>query len=210
MANAALETIGAFSQLGMGKDTLCDYLVNKINKGRKKEWKRSAFASAVKKVFSESFEYDKTFIEEWKRKTDIPEGLKVTVRQALQKIGDGFREIKPDIWIDLALRGADKLIISDGRYLNEAKKIRQRNGVNVLIYRSGYLNQDTNLSEASLRPLLEHCSNIIPDGKIQHGTLVRYPDGLDDFDFFIRNDGDLESFYKKIDRLLVPYITSKL
>ena len=210
MANEHLETIGAFSQLGMGKDTLCDYLCKKLNKTKKKEWKRSAFANAVKNTFCESFGFTREFVEEWKRKEEKPEGFQLTVRQALQKIGDGFREVKKDIWIDIALKGNEKLVISDGRYLNEAKKIRQRNGVNILIYRAGYLNSDPNPSESTLKPILEHCNNIIPDGKIYHGTLVRYPDGLEDFDFFIRNDGTVEEFYKKIDKLLIPFIESKL
>ena len=210
MATEGLSIIGAHGQAGMGKDTLCDYLEKKLNKGRKKDWERTAFANAVKNNFCESFGYTREFVEEWKRKDEIPAGMKVTVRQALQKIGDGFREINPDIWIDIALRESGKLILSDGRYINEAKKIKEKNGVNILIYRTGFLNNDPNPSESSLRPLIEHCSNLIPDGKIYHGTLVRYPEGLDYYDIFLRNDGDLESFYKKIDKLVLPYLQAML
>jgi hypothetical protein len=210
MASTGLLSIAAFSQHSMGKDTLCDYVSSKLNKGKKKEWKRTAFADEVKNTFCKNFGYTRAFIEEWKRKDEIPEGLKVTVRQALQKIGDGFREINPDIWIDIALRSEEKIIISDGRYINEAKKVKERNGFNILIYRSNFLNSDPNRSEAELRPLLEHCNNIIPDGKIYHGTLVRYPEGLDHFDVFIRNSGDIKEFYAKIDKYVLPLIVDKL
>lgn len=205
-----LSLIAAHGQAGMGKDTLCDYIAKKLNKGKKKDWIRSAFANAVKDVFCQSFGYTRDFVEEWKRKDEVPAGLKVTVRQALQKIGDGFREINPEIWIDLALRNSGKLIISDGRYINEAKKVKESNGVNILIYRTGHLNNDPNPSEANLRPLIEHCANLIPDGRIYHGTLVRYPEGLDYYDMFLRNDGDLEAFYKKIDKFVIPFINERL
>jgi hypothetical protein len=210
MVAEGLNLIVAHGQANMGKDTLCDYLEKKLNKGRKKEWQRSAFANAVKDTFCSNFGYSREFVEEWKRKDEVPTGLQVPVRQALQKIGDGFREINPEIWIDVALRSNKKLIISDGRYINEAKKAKDKNGLNILIYRAGHLNSDPNPSEAQLKPLIEHCANLIPDGRIYHGTLVRYPDGLDYYDMFIRNDSDVESFYKKIDKLVVPYITSLL
>ena len=107
-----LSLIAAHGQAGMGKDTLCDYIAKKLNKGKKKEWIRTAFANAVKDVFCQSFGYTRDFVEEWKRKDEVPEGLKVTVRQALQKVGDGFREINPEIWIDLALRNSGKLLLA--------------------------------------------------------------------------------------------------
>lgn len=211
MNSAGLKTIAAFAQMGCGKDTMCDYLAKKLSKPKSKnKWQRGAFANAVKDTFCESFGFTREFVEEWKRKTEIPDGFQCTVRQALQKIGDGFREIKKDIWIDIALKSDDQLIISDGRYLNEAKKVREKNGVNILIYRSGYVNNDPNPSEASMRPFVEYCRDTIPDGKIIHSCLVRYPDGLEYFDLFLRNDGDLQSFYNKIDKHVVPYIQAKL
>ena len=210
MGAEVLSLIAVHGQAGMGKDTLADYVAKKFNKGKNKEWARGAFANAVKDVFCDSFGFTKEFVEEWKRKDEKPEGLNVTVRQGLQKIGDGFREIRSDIWIDLALRKPGKLIISDGRYINEAKKVKEKNGINILVYRSGFLNDDPNPSEATLKPLLSHCNGLIPDGKIYHGTLVRYPEGLDYYDIFIRNDGDLNDFYKKIDKLVIPYINTKL
>lgn len=211
MNDTGLNTICAFAQMASGKDTLCDYLISKLQKkGKKQFWQRSAFANAVKDTFCSSFGYTREFVEEWKRKDEKPEGLNCTVRQALQKIGDGFREIKSDIWIDLALRNDGGLIISDGRYLNEAKKVREKKGINILIYRSGFINDDPNPSEANLKPFVEYCRDTIPDGKILHSCLVRYPDGLEYFDVFIRNDSDLDIFYKKIDKHVLPLVQARL
>jgi hypothetical protein len=211
MVEASSNVIAAHGQFCVGKDTLCDYLVTKLNKGKKKgPWKRTAFANAVKDVFCSAFGYDRKFVEEWKRKEEKPDNFLVPVRNALQKIGDGFREIKQDIWIDIALRDQENIIISDGRYLNEAKKVREKGGINILIYRAGFINNDPNPSEATLKPIVEYCRDTIPDGKIYHSTLVRYPDGLENYDLFIRNDGDVAAFYKKVDKYIVPYVLEKL
>jgi hypothetical protein len=204
-----MDIIAAFGQLANGKDTVCDYLAEALNKGIKKKslkWDRTAFANAVKDVYCSAFDVDRIFIEEWKRNPDNPPGMIMPVRQALQMIGDGFRKIKPDIWIDIALRKDNKKIISDGRYINEAKAVKEKGGLNILIYREGFLNDDTNPSEAELKPLVEYCRETLANGKIVHSTLVRYPEGLNHFDLFLRNDGKVEDLLEKIDKLVIPYI----
>jgi hypothetical protein len=208
-----MDIIAAFGQLANGKDTICDYLAEALNKGIKKKsskWERTAFANAVKDVFCSAFNVDRAFIEEWKRNPENPPGMIMPVRQSLQMIGDGFRKVKPDIWIDIALRKDNNKIISDGRYINEAKAVKEKGGINILIYREGFLNDDKNPSEAELKPLAEYCKDTLADGKIVHSTLVRYPDGLNQFDLFLRNDGKVEDLYAKIDKLVIPFINSKL
>lgn len=117
--------IGAAAQLNSGKDVLCDYLFKELN-FKNNIWKRIAFANAVKNVYEKSFNVDRNFIEKWKRSSDAPPGMMMSVRKGLQFIGDGFRQIKPDIWIDIAFRNnLDNVIISDVRYVNEAKEIKK-------------------------------------------------------------------------------------
>ena len=132
-----MKIIGFASQLAMGKDTAADYLAEQLNKSRKLgDWIRCGFADAVKNTFCQAFDVDRQFLEKWKRINHPPENMLMPIRQALQFIGDGFRNIKSDIWIDIALRDTSKqLIISDCRYHNEAKNIHQRGGINVVIYR---------------------------------------------------------------------------
>lgn len=211
-----MNIITACGQLGVGKDTLSDYLAEKLNtpcnKGCQntcKPWVRRAFATAVKDIYCDSFGVDREFIEKWKRNPEPPPGMITNVRQGLQMIGDGFRKIKPDIWIDIALRYEGRQIISDLRYINEAKAVKQKNGINILMFREGYLNDDPNRSEAELRPLVEYCMNHVPEGVIDLTNSKVYPVGLDYFDMFIYNNDGKEELYKKIDSMVIPFIKEK-
>ena len=199
-------------QLANGKDMVSDRLAEKLNEKGKK-WHRIAFASAVKSVFEDAFGVDRQFIEDWKRNPEPPPGFLKPVRQSLQFIGDGFRTIKEQIWIEIALRDESrKVIISDGRYFNEAKAVKAKGGINVLVYRPGYINNDPNLSEAQLKPLLEFCAEEnLEDGPLKFqwlGVLFEgeVPRDIEHYDFLIINDGTLEDLYNKVDNLLIPYI----
>ena len=137
-----MKVIGVTGQLMAGKDVFCDYLAEELNKQEIK-WKRTAFANAVKDTFCNAFGVDRDFIEKYKRLPDVPDGFLMPIRQCLQFIGDGFRKIRNDIWIEIALRdNGENIIISDGRYFNEANAIRQKNGLMFLMYRPGYINDD--------------------------------------------------------------------
>ena len=204
-----MKIICAFGQLMNGKDVFCDYLKSKLNELNVIFWERSSFADAVKKVYENAFAVDRSFIEKYKRMPINPPGMQMNVRQALQFIGDGFRKIKGDIWIEIAFRDkAKNMILSDGRYLNEAKKVNENDGINILIFRKGYLNDDPNPSESGLKPLVEFCEKYCQDGFIDK-DLPNLPEELKSFDIFIRNDGDLENFYKKIDNIVIPLIKKK-
>lgn len=198
-----MQKILCFSgQLQNGKDECADYVAFKIG------WKRMAFANTVKKVFCDSFGVSIEFVEKWKRIAEPPPGMKKNVRQSLQFIGDGFREIQGDIWIQIALREKGDLIVSDGRYFNEAKAVQEKGGLNVLVYRPGFLNQDPNLSEAQIRPLIEWCTKTQVDGKIKKG-IEGEPEVINFYDYFIINDGSLSDLYSKLDKFLLtnPYFS---
>lgn len=214
-----MKAICVSAQLCMGKDVTCDYLVNRLNAIiRLKEnqavglWERSSFADSVKKIYELAFGVDRQFIEDWKRNPDPPDGMQKNVRQGLQFIGDGFRTIKSDIWIDIALRDKSKNIcISDGRYINEAKAVKDKNGITILLYRSGFLNDDPNLSESQLRPVLSWASKNLKNGPINIFSLSEeqlkdVPNGIEFFDYFLINDGSLLDLYNKIDQELIPYV----
>jgi hypothetical protein len=179
-----------------------------------RRWQRSAFANAVKEVYESAFGVNRDFVESWKRNPEPPPGFTKNVRQSLQFIGDGFRQIKGDIWIDIALRDeAKKLIISDSRYINEAKAIRAKGGLMVVLYRPGFLNDDPNPSESQIRPIVEWCDKYQSDGPIMMEVPLAgansMPEGMEYYDFFLRNDGTLEDLYNKVDGLLVPYIEER-
>lgn len=203
-----MKVICVSAQLCMGKDVTCDHLVKSLNGLKNNQfWERTSFADSVKKIYEIAFGVDRDFIEKWKRNPDPPQGMLKTVRQGLQFIGDGFRTIKSDIWIDIALRDESKNIcISDGRYINEAKAVREKKGVTILLYRPGYLNNDPNPSESQLRPLLKWASENLETGPIKIDETKDAPAGMEYFDYFLNNEGSIEGLYEKIDSLLVPYV----
>lgn len=202
-----MKIIGFASQLAMGKDTAADYLAKRLNENKNLgNWTRCGFADAVKKTFCDAFGVDRDFLEKWKRINEPPENMLMPVRQALQFIGDGFRKIKPEIWIEIALRDTSKqLILSDVRYHNEARNIRQREGINVIMYRPDFINDDPNPSESQLKPLILWCLKNQKDGVIDHKA-PDAPEGHQYYDFFLKNDGEIEKLYKKIDDILIPYL----
>lgn len=202
-----MKLIALSSQAQNGKDTIADYLAQRIG------WNRAAFASSVKRIFCETFDVDLDFVEEWKTKTEIPPKFKMPIRQGLQFIGDGFRQIQSNIWIDLAFRQLpERTILSDGRYLNELSRVHEEGGLNILVYRPGFMNDDPNGSEAQIRPLIQQFIDLGVEGVVSDDIRGQewpcdVPVGL--IDVFLINDGTLEELYKKVDELLLPLIYGK-
>jgi hypothetical protein len=202
-----MKIIAAFSQLAGGKDSSCDYLVKKLNEEAIEKWQRIGFAYAVKKVFMDTFEVSWEFIEEWKRKEEVPEGFNMPIRKCLQFIGDGFRQIQSNIWIKLVLRNKFPIVISDGRYINEARIIKESGGINFLIYRPGFENDDPNPSESQIKSVVQWCANQGEEGEIKKfKNYNSAPEEVKLFDWFLKNDGDLSCLYSKIDEMLIPFV----
>jgi hypothetical protein len=194
-----MKTISFGGQLACGKDTAADYLAEILDSN----WQRAALASAVKKVFMDTFQVDMEFIEKWKRIKESPPGFSKPVRQSLQFIGDGFRQIQGNIWIDLAFREEIDRIVSDVRYVNEIVKVKSINGIICLIWRPGHENSDPNGSEAQIKPYIDFFSENGKEGVVL-GT-EGGPEHAEKVDLFLINDGTLEDFCKKVDDIVVPY-----
>ena len=210
------KTICISGQKRNGKSILCDYLLEKLNSQNnsypENYWEAGSFADSVKRIYSEAFGVSRQFIEEWKCLDKIPPGMLKPVRQGLQFIGDGFRQIKSDIWIDILLRDKEKnLVISDGRYINEAKASKDRNGINIILWRPGFENDDPNPSEAQILPLVNWCLSTEQDGVIKHfyeEEGMTMPE-MQYYDIFLRNDGTVEDLVQKIDRIIIPFVKDK-
>ena len=190
--------IGVAGQFRQGKDMASDHLASRLGLSR------DAFAYGVKRVFCEYFGVDIDFLERWKVVDEPPPGFLLSVRRSLQFIGDGFRSIKDDVWVDaLFLRTPNKVVISDIRYKNELAAVRANGGLNLLVYRPGFLNDDPNGSEAQIRPFVEHFLSTGKEGRV---------DSKGEFglvDFFVINDGGLDDLYGKLDDLVVPHLLQK-
>lgn len=187
--------IGVAGQFRQGKDKASDHIADRMGLGR------DAFAFGVKSVFCEYFGVDMDFVERWKVVDEAPPGFLLSVRRSLQLIGDGFRTIKDDVWIEaLFRRSSDKVVVSDVRYRNELATIKSRGGLNLLVYRPGFMNDDPNGSEAQIRPFVEHFLAKGKEGRVESEGEF----GL--VDFFILNDGGLDDFYAKLDALVLPFL----
>ena len=94
------------------------------------------------------------------------------------------------------------VIITDGRYLNEAKAIKEKDGIVVLIDRPSHRNTDQNDSEKIMGEASDYFGNKDANGIIADSN---YPM----FDYYMKNDSNLLSLEDKIVQQLIPFIVEK-
>lgn len=188
-------------QMRSGKNVVGDHLCSRLG------FSQRSFARPVKDIFCRAFSVDLDFVEAWKVKDQPPPGFLKPVRQSLQFIGDGFRAIHPDVWVDYAFANSPpKSCFTDGRYVNELAKVRSAGGVNILLWRPNHENNDPNESEAQIRRIVDwFISKGVKDRRIESSE-EESPIGCRFIDFFIVNDGTLFNLYDKIDKIVMPYI----
>jgi hypothetical protein len=202
--------IGICGFIGSGKDTIADYLVNFH------EFRRESFASTLKDACASVFGWDRTMLEGrtkearewreqvdpwWAERLDLPN---LTPRWILQYWGTevcrkGFHD---DIWIaslENKLRNSkDSVVISDCRFPNEIKSIKDAGGKIVWVQR-GVLpewynialqaNQGHNWAVMDLKMRKVHASETSWVGT--------------DFDFVIDNNGSIDQLYQQIHSLFI-------
>ncbi len=202
------KTICVSGQAAAAKDELVNYFVKVMNKTE--PWVKTGFAKSVKDIFCDTFGVDHDFIEKWKRIPEPPPGFLKPVRQSLQFIGDGFRQISSGVWRDIVYNKMKcHTAILDGRYFNEAQKVKESGGISILLWRPGYENDDPNPSEAQLRPLIDWYRSIY-DGR--EGYLwndISPPDNMPElrlYDLFIVNNRTLDDLFHKVDTIIIPYL----
>jgi hypothetical protein len=184
-----------------GKNVTGEYLCSKGG------FVPASFAKPVKEIYCRAFSVDMDFVEKWKVIDEPPPGFEKTVRQSLQFIGDGFRSINPNVWVDYAFNNnPEKSCYMDGRYLNELSRVRLEGGANILLWRPRHENNDSNQSEAQVKPLVEWYAERRIEGEVGMLDRSSAPKGCELVDFFLINEGDIASLYRKIDRLVVPKI----
>lgn len=199
--------IGICGLIGSGKDTAADYLVNFH------EFRRESFANSLKDAVSSVFGWDREMLEgrtkesrEWREQPDAwwseRLGKPITPRYVLQQWGtevirEGFHD---DMWIaslENKLRTSkDSIVITDCRFPNEIKVLKQRGAKIVWIQRgeqpSWYImaakaNAGDLFAQTKIKQLGIHASEYSWAGT--------------DFDAIIDNNGSIEQLYSQLKSL---------
>jgi len=203
--------IGIVGLIGAGKDTVADYLVNFYR------FKRESFANSLKDAVSQVFGWDRELLEgrtqesrEWREQHDEwwTKRLKqeITPRRILQYWGTevvrkGFHD---DMWVasleNRLRKSTDDIVITDCRFPNEIKAIRNAGGIVVRIKRGAEpawfddaksmnkgpgRNMSWALSKHRIEELGIHASETAWVGQ--------------KFDIVLNNDGTLDELYHQIE-----------
>lgn len=206
--------IGICGFIGSGKDTVADYLVNFHG------FRRESFANSLKDAVAQVFGWDRTLLEgrtkearEWREQRDewwsTRLGIDITPRWILQFWGTDVlrRGFHDDIWIaslENKLRhSGDDVVISDCRFPNEIKAIKNSGGKVIRVVRGPepewydaaisfnqgeYGNMTWALSRAKLERLKIHASETSWVGT--------------DFDVVLDNNGSLDNLYQQVKYLV--------
>ena len=210
--------IGVCGFIGSGKDTVADYLVNFY------EFRRDSFAATLKDAVAAVFGWDRELLEGrtkearewreqvdpwWSKRLDMPD---LTPRWVLQYWGTEVarRAFHDDVWIaslehKLQASG-DNIVISDCRFPNEIKSIKNTGGKVIWVQRG-------ELPEWYSCALLDNKStgkhSTADKEKKQIGMKYQYPAvhasewawiGTE-FDYEIDNNGSIDDLYQQIKNL---------
>ena len=192
--------IGLCAQSRMGKDTVADYMLSIL-----KNWDRRSFGNELKILVSKYFDISLEEIEEYKSKSDVHPKVQLKMRNVLQVVGETFRSICPDVWVNAAVRNVkENVIFTDVRHSNEMNAILDREGHLILLGRTRYLNNDPHPSESGLKDaitwFLEHTEDSCVCVKnISH---IAVPKEFQKFSYFVRNDSTLKDLQANISQII--------
>jgi hypothetical protein len=210
--------IGVCGFIGSGKDTIADYLTNFH------EFRRESFANSLKDAVAQVFGWDRTMLEgrtkqarEWREQVDPwwAERLNMpnlTPRWVLQYWGTEVcrRAFHDDIWIaslENKLRNSkDDVVISDCRFPNEIKSIKDAGGIVIRVRRgpepvwyqdavnmnSGNTNMNWMISKSKMEQLGIHASETAWVGT--------------KFDAVLDNDGTIDDLFARVKDLVSNHL----
>jgi len=202
--------IGVCGFIGSGKDTIADYLTNFHG------FRRESFASSLKDAVAGVFGWDRVMLEgrtkearEWRERRDDwwsnKLGMEITPRWVLQYWGTevcrkGFHD---DIWItslENKLRNSrDNVVISDCRFPNEIKSIKDAGGIVVRVVRG---------AEPEWYDLAVECNNGSESANIKLTNLKIHTSETawvgTEFDRILDNNSTIDSLFKQVEQLVQP------
>ena len=186
--------IGICGLIGSGKDTVAERLVNEHG------YKRDSFAKSLKDAVASMFNWDRDLLEgrgqssrHWREQPDKfwseRFGREVSPRLILQEFGTEVMrgQMYDGIWVDSCLGRykGENTVISDTRFPNEIKRIKDCGGVILLVKRFKDPDWFTSYVEGNIEPNGIHSSE--------------YMWAKSEFDYVIENNGSLEELNEKID-----------
>jgi hypothetical protein len=207
--------IGVCGLIGSGKDTIADYLVNFH------EFRRESFANTLKDAVSAVFGWDRTMLEgrtkearEWREQVDPwwAERLNMpnlTPRLMLQLWGTEVcrRGFHDDIWIaslENKLRTTkDNVVISDCRFPNEIKSIKDAGGMIVRVKRGVNPHWYT-IAESANRGDSKAKEWLTNEGI--HAS--EYSWAGTKFDVVVDNDGSIDALYTQVKNLALDHLVA--
>lgn len=202
------QIIGICGFIGSGKDTAADYLVNFH------EFRRDSFAATLKDAVAAVFGWDRELLEGrtkqarewreqvdpwWAERLDMPN---LTPRWVLQWWGTEVcrKSFHNDIWIaslEARLRNAsDNIVISDCRFPNEIKAIKQAGGKVIRVVR----NEDPEWYDVAVetnRGNFNHMATAYPDVHASEWAWVGT-----NFDAVIDNNSTVDALYVQIAKIV--------
>lgn len=125
-----------------GKNSLAD-AIGRIGSQFNLEVVNVSFADKLKQIARDNFSLTEEQVN-GNDKEVFDERWQQTPRQILQKLGEGYRNISKDYWVDVVLdkfKSSNKILWTnaDCRYVNEAVKIKEIGGIVVRVERDSSL-----------------------------------------------------------------------
>jgi hypothetical protein len=208
--------IGICGLIGAGKDTIADYLVN-IH-----EFRRESFANTLKDAVAAVFGWDRVLLEgrtkearEWREQVDPwwAERLEIpnlTPRWVLQYWGTEVlrNHFHDDIWIasleNKLRKTKDDIVISDCRFPNEIKAIKNQGGLVIRVVRG----EDPEWMKAA-RDYMSGPNRIgwaLGKNELQKAGIhaSEYSWAATEFDTIVDNNSTIDHLYKQVSLLVQP------
>jgi len=207
--------IGIVGFIGSGKDTVADYLVNFHG------YKRESFANSLKDAVAQVFGWDREMLEgrskqsrDWRETRDEwwSDRLRqeITPRWVLQYWGTevvrkGFND---DMWVasleNRLRKSTDDIVITDCRFPNEIKAIRNAGGRVVRIKRGSEPEWFEDASSMNQGPS-RNTSWTLSKNRIEqlgiHASETAWVGSK--FDMVLNNEGTIEELYYQIERDII-------